>query len=176
VLFDRVVHEEFAEGAACRLPFAEEEGATGFEVETVDRSDGEAFPPLFEEFLAASGEIVNFVPFAGVDRQPRWFGDDEEIAALEEDLQGGHRQEFAQTLALGEKDAGADREALFGAEDVLPAADLPLAQELAQVADRGQGDAALQQHQEGEMFFPFLDGEGERLRRNCAHFGCRARR
>ena len=176
VFFNFIIHEEFAEGAARCLPLAEEEGAAGFEVEAVHRGDGEAFPPLFQEFLAAGGEVVNLMAFTGVDRQSRRLGDDEEIAALEEDLQRRHRQEFAQPFALGEKDAGANREALFASEDVLAPADLPLPQQLAEIADRGQRDTALQQHQKGEVFFPLVHSKGEGRRRGFTHFGSRARR
>ncbi len=175
-LFNLVVHEEFAEGAAGRLPFAEEEGTAGFKIETMHRGDGEAVAAVLEEFLTAGGEIVSFMPFTGVDRQPRRFGDDEEIAGFEKDLQGRHRQQIAQALALGEEDAGAYRQTGFSVEDLLSAANLPLAQELPQITRRSQGDTALQQHQQGEMFLPLLDGEGKGWRRRFVHFGIRARR
>jgi hypothetical protein len=111
-----------------------------------------------------------------VDREPRRFGDDEEIAGFEEDLQGRHRQKFAQAFAFGEENASADGKPFFGVDGVLRTANLPLAQELAEITHRGEWDAALQKYQKGEMLLPFLDGEGKGYRRRFVHFGSPERR
>ena len=175
-LLDLVVHEEFAEGAAGRLPFTEEEGTAGFKIETMYRGDGEAVAALLEEFLAAGGEIVGFVALTGVDRQPRRFGDDEEIAGFEKDLQGRHRPKLAQTFALGEKDNRSDREAFLRIKGNIADGNLPLAQELAQITRRRERDAMLQKHQKGEVLLPLAHGEGQESFFCCSHFDSCARR